>query len=84
MTVSVTAEYSHPLEFIISSVIPTSMGVKLLGSRSHYFTYIIWYIIDNYIHYLMTGLLFVLWKQLMALADMNFHGVHIDYYLSVV
>ena len=41
-TVSIAAEYSHPLEFIMSNILPTSMGFKLLGSKAHFVTYVIW------------------------------------------
>jgi len=45
ITVSVAAEYAHPLEFILSNLIPSSLGPKILGTQVHFLTYYIWLVI---------------------------------------
>ncbi|KAL4463503.1 hypothetical protein ABPG72_007604 [Tetrahymena utriculariae] len=39
---SITAEYSSLPEYILGNLIPSSLGIKLLGSRVHIFTAIAW------------------------------------------
>jgi sterol desaturase/sphingolipid hydroxylase (fatty acid hydroxylase superfamily) len=41
-TVSIASEYSHPIEFIFSSLLPTTGGAFILGSRMHFLTYLAW------------------------------------------
>lgn len=45
ITVSISAEYAHPLEFIVANLIPTNAGPKILGPKVHLATYCIWIII---------------------------------------
>ena len=42
ITIGLAAEYSHPLEFILSNSIPTGLGSIILGSRCHIFTWYMW------------------------------------------
>lgn len=44
-TISIAAEYSHPLEYFFGAAIPASIGALILGKRMHYATYLIWGII---------------------------------------
>jgi sterol desaturase/sphingolipid hydroxylase (fatty acid hydroxylase superfamily) len=41
-TISIANEFTHPFEFILSNVIPTVMGPKLLGKNMHLITYWMW------------------------------------------
>jgi sterol desaturase/sphingolipid hydroxylase (fatty acid hydroxylase superfamily) len=41
-TVSIAAEYSHPLEYFIGNVFTTNSGVLLLGRRVHAVTFTLW------------------------------------------
>lgn len=43
--ISIASEYAHPLEFFFSNIIPTSVGPILLGSKTHFFTIIAWFIL---------------------------------------
>lgn len=40
--ISIASEYAHPFEFLIANLIPSSLGVKLLGAKVHFFTYLMW------------------------------------------
>jgi methylsterol monooxygenase/4-alpha-methyl-delta7-sterol-4alpha-methyl oxidase len=42
VTVSIAAEYAHPLEFLLSNLIPSTLGVKILGGHVHFATHIMW------------------------------------------
>jgi len=42
MPVSISAEFAHPIEFIVSNMLPSVVGPKILGSRIHIFTVLIW------------------------------------------
>lgn len=44
-TVGIAAEYSHPIDFIFSSIFPSALGVILLGKHIHFYTFILWGII---------------------------------------
>lgn len=44
-TIGIAAEYSHPVEFIISSILPGSIGCLLLGKHCHFVTFILWAIV---------------------------------------
>ena len=44
-TIGIAAEYSHPLEFVLANLIPTSLGASLLGSRCHILTWYMWIIV---------------------------------------
>jgi len=44
-TVGIAAMYSHPIEFIISNMFPTSMGPLILGPNVHILSIFAWYII---------------------------------------
>ncbi len=41
-TVSIGAEYAHPIEYVFGNVLPTSLGALLLGKKAHLFTYLMW------------------------------------------
>jgi methylsterol monooxygenase/4-alpha-methyl-delta7-sterol-4alpha-methyl oxidase len=45
ITVSISSEYAHPLEFIFGNAIPYAAGSKILGSQVHIVTYIMWGIV---------------------------------------
>lgn len=32
----------HPLDYFVGVVIPFGVGMKILGSRMHYITYLLW------------------------------------------
>eukprot|EP01016_Furgasonia_blochmanni_P011991 TRINITY_DN1564_c0_g4_i4.p1 TRINITY_DN1564_c0_g4~~TRINITY_DN1564_c0_g4_i4.p1 ORF type:complete len:420 (-),score=102.95 TRINITY_DN1564_c0_g4_i4:330-1520(-) len=40
--VSVSAEYAHPIEFVLSNLIPTTAGPRILGTQMHQFTQWMW------------------------------------------
>ena len=40
--ISISAEYAHPLEFFLANIVPTVIGAKILGSRVHLATYLLW------------------------------------------
>jgi methylsterol monooxygenase/4-alpha-methyl-delta7-sterol-4alpha-methyl oxidase len=44
-TVSIANEYAHPLEFLMSNLIPSSLGPKLLGKQMHLVTFWMWIIL---------------------------------------
>jgi len=44
ITISLAAEYSHPLEFLFGNLLSTNSGPKILGGRVHFVTYCIWII----------------------------------------
>jgi len=41
-SISVAAEYAHPIEYVFGNIIPTNMGGLLMRSRTHYATFIFW------------------------------------------
>ena len=43
-TVSIASEYAHPLEFMLSNILPTTVGPMILGYRCHFVTVVAWYI----------------------------------------
>jgi len=47
ITVSIAAEYAHPLEFVFSNLLPFAMGPKILGSQVHFATHLLWLIIRS-------------------------------------
>lgn len=44
-TISIAAEYSHPIDYLISSLIPSTLGSNLLGYRMHYYSHMVWMLI---------------------------------------
>jgi sterol desaturase/sphingolipid hydroxylase (fatty acid hydroxylase superfamily) len=42
ITVSIAGEYAHPIEALFGNMIPMSIGPKLLGSKVHVYTYLVW------------------------------------------
>jgi len=42
ITISIAAEYAHPLEWVFGNLVPSAMGAKLLGGNVHMATYIMW------------------------------------------
>ncbi|EGR29078.1 sterol desaturase family protein, putative [Ichthyophthirius multifiliis] len=45
---SITAEYSHPLEYIFGNLLPSSLGIKILTGKVHLFTGFLWIIWRTY------------------------------------
>jgi sterol desaturase/sphingolipid hydroxylase (fatty acid hydroxylase superfamily) len=43
--ISIAAEYAHPIENVLANMIPTSIGMHLLGHRVHYVTWMMWLLI---------------------------------------
>ncbi len=41
-SVSICAEFAHPIEFVIANILPTSLGYKFLGSNVHLSTILMW------------------------------------------
>jgi sterol desaturase/sphingolipid hydroxylase (fatty acid hydroxylase superfamily) len=44
-SVSICAEYAHPIENVLANMVPTSIGMILLGNKVHYITWSMWLII---------------------------------------
>ena len=44
-TVSLAAEYCHPLEFALGNMLPTAVGPALLGPNAHALTVFAWYMV---------------------------------------
>jgi sterol desaturase/sphingolipid hydroxylase (fatty acid hydroxylase superfamily) len=44
-TVTIAAEYAHPIEYILGNAIPASLGGIILGKRMHYVTFLLWGVI---------------------------------------
>jgi len=42
ITIGIASEYAHPIEFALGNVLPTSLGMMILGSKVHAFTYAFW------------------------------------------
>ena len=42
--ISISSEFSHPLEFIFSNALTTNLGPLILGKRVHFTTFIMWII----------------------------------------
>lgn len=40
--ISISSEYAHPLEFLIGNLVPSMIGPKILNTRVHLFTYLLW------------------------------------------
>lgn len=38
-SISFTADYAHPLEFLFGNIVPVSMGTLVLGEKIHLFTF---------------------------------------------
>jgi len=45
ITISLAAEYAHPLEFIFGNLFPVNVGPRMLGNKVHVATYLIWIIV---------------------------------------
>lgn len=43
--ISIAAEYAHPIENVLANMIPTSMGMHLLGNKVHFVTWMMWLVI---------------------------------------
>jgi sterol desaturase/sphingolipid hydroxylase (fatty acid hydroxylase superfamily) len=41
-SISISSEYAHPLETILSNTLPTVAGYKMLGHRTHMVTVTLW------------------------------------------
>ena len=44
-TVGLCSEYMTTVDFILSGILPSSLGPLILGSKMHLFTYICWIIV---------------------------------------
>ena len=44
-TVSIAAEYTHPIEFALGNMIPTAVGPAILGPNMHLVTVFAWYFV---------------------------------------
>jgi sterol desaturase/sphingolipid hydroxylase (fatty acid hydroxylase superfamily) len=44
-TVSICSEYAHPIDTLINNTIPTVIGYKLLGERTHLFSAAMWVLV---------------------------------------
>lgn len=44
-TIGIAAEYSHPIDFILGSVIPGSLGSMILGKHMHFCTMLLWILV---------------------------------------
>ena len=44
-TISVSAEFTHPVEFLIGNLFPSAIGPLILGSRVHIGTYALWLVL---------------------------------------
>ena len=44
-TVSIAAEYCHPIEFVLANLLPTGLGPLILGPKMHIFTVLVWYMV---------------------------------------
>ena len=42
MPVGISAEYSHPLEFIFGVLVPSGLGSMILGEKMHFATFLLW------------------------------------------
>lgn len=42
VTVSISAEYAHPTEYVLGNILPVFAGPKLLGSSMHLITLLVW------------------------------------------
>jgi methylsterol monooxygenase/4-alpha-methyl-delta7-sterol-4alpha-methyl oxidase len=45
VTLSFAAEYAHPLDYLVSSLIPSSIGCNILGPKLHFYSLLCWYVI---------------------------------------
>jgi sterol desaturase/sphingolipid hydroxylase (fatty acid hydroxylase superfamily) len=41
-SISISAEYSHPIDYLFSSILATNSGPLILGSKTHIVTHLIW------------------------------------------
>jgi len=44
-SVSIASEYSHPVEYLLSNCIPSSLGPLILGKKVHLATYLLWIVL---------------------------------------
>ena len=44
-TISIAAEYAHPLDYLFTQLIPSSVGTNILGPRIHVFAVFVWYMV---------------------------------------
>lgn len=42
-SVSISASYAHPVEYVLGNSVPTALGFMILGNKCHFITYLIWY-----------------------------------------
>lgn len=44
-TIGIAAEYTHPVDFVIGSLVPGVLGAIILGQNIHFYTFLMWGII---------------------------------------
>ena len=44
VTVSISAEYAHPVEYLLGNIVPASAGMAILGKHVHLYTAMIFYV----------------------------------------
>jgi sterol desaturase/sphingolipid hydroxylase (fatty acid hydroxylase superfamily) len=42
VSISLASEFSHPVDYFITGLIPSSVGNAILGPNMHYFGYLVW------------------------------------------
>lgn len=42
VTISLAGEHSHPIDYVLASLIPNTMGTSLLGANCHLYSIIMW------------------------------------------
>jgi sterol desaturase/sphingolipid hydroxylase (fatty acid hydroxylase superfamily) len=47
-TISVASDYEHPLGYLMNSVIPSSLGVAILGRKMHMAAVCVWYVVRTW------------------------------------
>ena len=45
VTISIAAEYAHPLEFVLSNMIPFATGPLILQNYTHFYTLMVWFVV---------------------------------------
>ena len=48
VTISISAQHAHPLEFVLGNMLPTAIGPLLLGKKMHISTLFTWYALRHF------------------------------------
>jgi len=48
ITISISAQYAHPLEFVFGNLLPTAVGPLILGKKIHFTTLFVWYVLRHF------------------------------------